>query len=89
VADEPKGSTKRKKKRQAGAAIGAAIVGFEQAVFRKLPPPLEVVVQSRHDGPVAADGTMYTIALPGDGGHELRRDQGSTEPVEQEPQTAE
>ena len=58
---------KKRKKHQAGVALGAAIAGFEQAVFRKLPPPHEVVSESRHDGPVAAaDGTMFTLVIPGD-----------------------
>lgn len=58
---------KRRKKHEAGVALGAAIAGFEQAVFRKLPPPHEVVAQSRHHGPVAAaDGTMFTLLMPGD-----------------------
>ena len=58
---------KRRKKHEAGAALGAAIAGFEQAVFRKLPPPHEIVAQERHRGPVAAaDGTMFTLVMPGD-----------------------
>ena len=58
---------KRRKKHQAGVALGAAIVGFEHAVFRKLPPPHEVVAKARHDGPVAAaDGTIFTLVIPGD-----------------------
>ena len=48
-----------------GASVGAAMVGFEAAVFRTIPPPIEVVENSRHDGPmVTGDGTMLTITMP-------------------------
>ena len=58
---------KRRKKHQGGVAVGAAVVGFEQAVFRTLPPPLEVVARNKHDGPIAAaDGTLFNVVLPGD-----------------------
>ena len=58
---------KRRKRHQVGVALGAAIAGFEQAVFRSLPPPHEVVAKAKHDGPVAAaDGTMFTLVMPTD-----------------------
>ena len=48
-----------------GASVGAAMVGFEAAVFRTIPPPIEVVEQNRHDGPmVTGDGRMFTVTLP-------------------------
>ena len=48
-----------------GASVGAAMSGLEAAVFRTVPPPIEVVEHSRHDGPmVTADGTMLTITMP-------------------------
>jgi hypothetical protein len=48
-----------------GRSVGAAMAGLEAAVFRTLPPPIEVVEHSRHDGPmVTGDGTLLTITLP-------------------------
>jgi hypothetical protein len=55
---------KRKKGGGAGAAIGAAIVGFEQAVFRKLPPPHEMVHDARPDEPVPTGDGRFLINLP-------------------------
>jgi hypothetical protein len=57
---------KRRFGKVGGAAIGSAMAGVDGAVFRHLPPPLEVVEHNRHDGPVATgDGTML-IVLPDD-----------------------
>jgi hypothetical protein len=36
----------RKRKKPAGGTIGAIIVGFDQQIFRTLPPPHELVVKS-------------------------------------------
>lgn len=54
-----------KKKQPIGQTIGGVLFGFEQQVFRNMPPPQELVHQSRPDAPVpAADGSMVTIELP-------------------------
>jgi hypothetical protein len=47
-----------------GAAIGSAMAGVDGAVFRNLPPPHEVVAQSRYRGPVATGDGKAIIVLP-------------------------
>ena len=54
----------RRKKREAGVAIGAAMVGFEQAVFRRLPPPEQVVREHRPNSPVPSQDGEFLITLP-------------------------
>ena len=55
-----------KKPKSVGTAIGAAVVGFEHAVFRTTPPAHEVVVHARHDDPVpTGDGRFVIISVPG------------------------
>jgi len=46
-----------------GAAVGSAMAGLESAAFRSLPPPIEVVEQHRHGGPIATDDG-HLIILP-------------------------
>jgi len=46
-------------------SIGGVLFGFEQQVWRNVPPPEEVVHHARPDGPVAAsDGSTYEIRMP-------------------------
>ena len=62
---DPPAEPRRWMPKVGGASIGAAMVGFEAAVFRTIPPPIEVVEQNRHDGPmVTRDGTTLTITMP-------------------------
>ena len=63
-ADQPK----RRRKGSIGQSIGGVLFGFEQQVFRNVPPPHELVHKARPDAPVpAGDGGFMTIELPGDG----------------------
>ena len=63
--DDQAARTRRWMPKVGGASVGAAMAGFEAAGFRTLPPPIEVVEHSRHDGPmVTGDGTMLTITMP-------------------------
>ena len=39
--------TKKKKRGPSGQAIGAIIVGFDQQIFRTLPPAQELVVKAK------------------------------------------
>lgn len=50
-----------------GQSIGGVLFGFEQQVWRNVPPPEEVVHHARPDGPVAAaDGSTIEIRMPDD-----------------------
>ena len=56
-----------KRKPPIGQSIGGVLFGFEQQVFRNIPPPHELVHRARPDNPVpAGDGGLVTIELPGD-----------------------
>lgn len=62
IAAEP---TKKRFMALGGAAIGSAMAGLDGVIFKTLPPPIEVVAQHRHDGPIASDdGTILTITMP-------------------------
>jgi hypothetical protein len=64
--DEPVAEPKRRRKGSIGQSIGGVLFGFEQQVFRNVPPPHELVHQARPDAPVpAGDGGFMTIELPG------------------------
>jgi hypothetical protein len=57
--------SKRKRKGSMAQSIGGVLFGFEQQVFRNVPPPHELVHQARPDNPVpAGDGGFMTIELP-------------------------
>jgi hypothetical protein len=52
-----------------GQSIGGVLFGFEQQVWRNVPPPEELVHHARPDGPVAAaDGSTIEIRMPDDKG---------------------
>jgi hypothetical protein len=55
-----------KRKRQSmGQSTGGVLFGFEQQVWRNVPPPEELVHDARPDGPVAAaDGSTLEIRMP-------------------------
>lgn len=57
----------KKRRQPLGQSIGGVLFGFEQQVFRNVPPPHELVHHARPDAAVpAGDGTMLTIGLPDD-----------------------
>ena len=57
-----------KKKTPLGQSIGGVLFGFEQQVFRNVPPPHELVHKARPDAPVpSGDGGFLTFELPTDG----------------------
>ena len=59
--------TPPKRKQPLGQTIGGVLFGFEQQVFRNVPPPHELVHHARPDDPVpAGDGTFVTLELPVD-----------------------
>jgi hypothetical protein len=61
-------SRKPAKRRPIGQSIGGVLFGFEQQVWRNMPPPQELVHHARPDLPIpASDGSMVTIELPAAG----------------------
>lgn len=57
--------TTRKRRQPLGQTIGGVLFGFEQQVFRNVPPPHELVHHARPDDPIpAGDGSFLTIELP-------------------------
>ena len=73
---------KRKRKTPLGQSIGGVLFGFEQQVFRNVPPPHELVHKARPDAPVpSGDGGFLTFELPadGDGSGAGERDASDTE----------
>jgi hypothetical protein len=53
-------------------SIGGVLFGFEQQVWRNVPPPEELVHHARPDGPVSAsDGSTYEIRMPEPGEADL------------------
>jgi hypothetical protein len=56
----------KKRKKPAGGTIGAIIVGFDQQVFRTLPPPHELVVKSTPQRGQSGQDPGLTIVFPGD-----------------------
>ncbi len=57
----------RRKRQSMGQSIGGVVFGFEQQVWRNVPPPEELVHHARPDGPVAAaDGSTLEIRMPDD-----------------------
>jgi hypothetical protein len=56
---------RRRKSQPLGQTIGGIIFGFEQQVWRNVPPPHELVHHARPDDPVpAGDGTFVTFEVP-------------------------
>lgn len=65
MTDEPE-RPKAKRKTPLGQSIGGVLFGFEQQVWRTMPPPHELVHHARPDAPVpAGDGGFLMIELPG------------------------
>jgi hypothetical protein len=55
----------KRKKQPLGQTIGGVLFGFEQQVWRRMPPPQELVHHARPDDPVpAGDGGFVTIQMP-------------------------
>jgi hypothetical protein len=58
----------RKHRQPIAQSIGGVLFGFEQQVWRNVPPPHELVHHARPDAPVpAGDGGFLVIELPGAG----------------------
>jgi hypothetical protein len=56
----------KKRRKPAGGTIGAIIVGFDQQVFRTLPPPYELVVRSTPTRGQSGQDPELEIVFPDD-----------------------
>ena len=58
---------KRKKRRPVGETIGGIIVGFDQQIFRTMPPVQELIVKGQPvRGLSGQDGSELQVVFPGD-----------------------
>ncbi len=56
----------RKRRPSVGTTIGGILVGFDQQVFKTVPPAVESVHHARPDAPVPTkDGRLVVIPPPG------------------------
>ncbi len=55
----------RKRGQSMAQSIGGVLFGFEQQVWRNIPPPHELVHHARPDDPLpAGDGGLMTLEMP-------------------------
>jgi hypothetical protein len=59
-------SEKKKPKKPTGGTIGAIIVGFDQQIFRTLPPPHELVVKSTPQRGLSGQDPELEVVFPDD-----------------------
>jgi hypothetical protein len=60
-------SARRKKRRPVGETIGGIIVGFDQQIFRTMPPVQELIVKGQPvRGLSGQDGSELQVVFPGD-----------------------
>jgi hypothetical protein len=75
----------RRRSQSIGQSIGGVLFGFEQQVWRNIPPPHELVHHARSDDPLpAADGGFVTFELPAPSGGEDERTAGDELPLSHE-----
>jgi hypothetical protein len=56
----------KKKREPSGQTIGAIIVGFDQQIFRTLPPAQELVVKSKPVRGLSGQAPGLEVVFPGD-----------------------
>ncbi|HEX2469478.1 MAG TPA: hypothetical protein VHK05_02720 [Candidatus Limnocylindrales bacterium] len=56
----------KKKRGPSGQPIGAIIVGFDQQIFRTLPPAQELVLKSKPVRGLSGQDPMLEVVFPGD-----------------------
>ena len=56
----------KKRKRPTGQTIGSILVGFDQEVFRTLPPAHELVAKSQPVRGVSGEGDSIEVVFPDD-----------------------
>ena len=58
---------RKKKRRPVGETIGGIIVGFDQQIFRTMPPPHELILKGRPvRGLSGQDGSKLVVVFPDD-----------------------
>jgi hypothetical protein len=73
---------KGKKRRPVGETIGGIIVGFDQQIFRTMPPVQELIAKGKPVRMVGGqDGGDFEVVFPGDG----EETPPSVRPDDQEP----
>ena len=79
--------TKRKKRRPVGETIGGIIVGFDQQIFRTLPPAHELILKGQPvRGLSGHDGSDLVVIIPADAESPSRTAPSAPEPSEPEPE---
>jgi hypothetical protein len=58
--------TKNKRARPIGESIGGILVGFDQQIFRTLPPAQELVVKSTPVRALSGQAPGLEVVFPGD-----------------------
>ena len=66
----------RKKRPAVGATIGGILVGFDQQVFKTVPPAVESVHHARPDAPVPTKDGGLVVTLPPERRNAEARDAG-------------
>jgi len=56
----------KKRRRPTGQTIGAIIVGFDQQIFRTLPPAQELVVKAKPVRGLSGQAPGLEVTFPGD-----------------------
>ena len=56
----------RKRRRPAGQTLGSIIVGFDQQIFRTLPPAQELVARARPVRGTSGQEPDFEVVFPGD-----------------------
>lgn len=60
-------TTPRKKRRPVGETLGGIIVGFDQQIFRTMPPPHELILKGQPvRGLSGQDGGELVVIIPAD-----------------------
>ena len=72
-------TTKKKRGGAAGQTIGSILVGFDQQVFRNLPPAQELVEKSRPARGLSGQDDGLEVVFPDDAGEPSER------PAERDP----
>ena len=76
-------TSKRRKGRPIGETLGGIIVGFDQQIFRTLPPPHELVQKGAPvRGLTGDDGGTFEVVFPDD---EAELDDETADPADEPP----
>jgi len=76
----------RKRRRPTGQTIGSIIVGFDQQIFRTLPPAEELVVKSKPVRGLSGQAPGLEVVFPGDVVVDSGEGGGAVVPEDAEPE---